>query len=548
MAVKEKVQLKEFVECLSYPSKKSRPLGKWPLSVPRDPLISDYTQIKGKKTIPEKYFYSLYFTVFDVRDYGPEIKKFMKIFSNMAVKKVYLETYRDGCTADEKVLKTAKKALEKEGIKVSGGITTTHFSDKTKYNETVSAAGCYTDKNANRALKKTVEFTAKIFNEIIIDDWFFTVCMCPECKKARQGRTWAEYRSKLMYDTAKKYIIEPAKKTNKKALLVLKLPQWYEEYYEKGYDITRLTEIFDELAVGTESRDLKKGRYMPVHGGMLYRYIKETAPDKVKKAWFDIYMTDSNIYVEQAYQSVMGGAEEIILFCAGIMPQKEMRPMVEALIENTPKMGRLRDLHKIFKVPVIRKPNTSGDDKLHQYFLMLGIPIFLTEKMKFEERIVILTEQSGKKTEYTKLFNHFLKEKKDIVLTAGVAKEIKKYFNFKKLAKPVKGEQIKYTGRQNSIKGKVVIDSEITGGKHLALINGAYPFLTFFKIKNSKVFVLSLPEETSTITDITGDKQSADYRYLVKTLGMADAVRNIFKNYANVLLFDRIKTYYKYNL
>lgn len=112
---------RDFIDALSYPSKKTRPLGKEPLSVPRDPLITDYTPFNARTAVPKTFSYSLYFTAFDVRDYGPDIKKFIKIFSPLTLKKVYFETYRDGYTAGRDALAAAKKELEKEGIRVSGG-------------------------------------------------------------------------------------------------------------------------------------------------------------------------------------------------------------------------------------------------------------------------------------------------------------------------------------------------------------------------------------------------------------------------------------------
>ena len=424
---------RDFVDILSYPSKKQRPLGKEPISVPRDPLITKFTNFKGKKFNPVNIHYSLFFTAFDIRDYGKNISKFMKMFSSLNCKKVYLETYRDGYTADKELLLTCKAKLEKDGIKVSAGITPTHFSDKGKYNEVTMASGCFTDREANRKMKKVFEMTASMFNEIIIDDWFFTVCKCPSCKKAKGKKTWEEFRSKLMYDVSKKYIIAPSKKVNKKVNLILKFPNWYENYYNNGYDLNKLVPIFNEIAVGTETRDFRKSRFLPAHGAMLFNYIKGLAPGKVEKAWFDIYLCDKEIYVEQAYQSVLGGAKELILFCAGILPQKNMRPMVENLIENSPKIDRLSHFHKIFNIPVVREANTFGEELLHQYFLMAGIPVYLTDKTEVRESIVILTEQSCKKTDKLRLFNHFIKAGKNIFMTVNFANDIKKHLNVNKM-------------------------------------------------------------------------------------------------------------------
>ncbi len=212
---------RDFVESLNYPSKKLRPLGKEPISVPRDPLITGYTPFKGKKVSPKNFFYSLFFTAFDTRDYGPDIHRFMRIFSPLNIKKVYLESYRDGYTVPVEILEKAAEDLKKYGVEAAGAVTPTHFSDKQKYNENPSPTGCFLDREGNRKMKKVFELTAFVFNEIIVDDWFFTVCRCPACKKSKGKKSWEEFRAKTIQDAAKKYMINPAKSVNKKVNIIL---------------------------------------------------------------------------------------------------------------------------------------------------------------------------------------------------------------------------------------------------------------------------------------------------------------------------------------
>ena len=536
-----------FIESLNYPSKNLRNLGKEPISVPKDPLITNFKSFAGEKVNPKNFYYALFFTAFDVRDYGKEIDKFIKIFEPLNLKKIYLETYRDGFFVDEDLIKNAKKFLLKKGFKVSGAITTTHLSDKNQYNEYPSPTSCYTDRNTLNNLKSIFEKTAAIFNEIIIDDWYFTVCECLECKKQKGKMEWSEFRSKLMYEVAKKYIIDPAKKINKNVNLILKLPQWYEKFHLYGYDLERLIPIFDEIAVGTETRDFRIQSFMPVHGALLFRYIKNLAPEKVKKAWFDIYLSDEKIFSEQAYQSILGGAKEIILFCAGILPQELERQKVEKLIENTEKFDRMSGFSKIFSIPILRKANTEGDLKLHQYFLMIGIPAYLTDNLNIKEKIVILTAQSGKKN-FQEIFNKFINSGKNMVITIAVANEIKKYFNVKKLKSPIKVTSVKYNVRETEIKGNLFIKEEIINGKGLALLNNAYNYVTYFKIKESMIWVVNFPYSTDEIITPEGKRIGSDYRYLLHNPGLTGILKDIFSSFSNVSLYNKIKTFYKYEI
>jgi hypothetical protein len=547
MTEKNKQKEVEFVESLNYPAKNLRSLGKWPISVPKDPLIKDFTPFKGKPIAPKNFYYALFFTAFDVRDYGPQIKKFMKIFAPLSIKKVYLETYRDGYTVDIPVIEDMKQQLVEEGYEVSGAVTTTHFSDKTK-NETPGASGCFTDKEANKKMKKVFEITAGIFDEIIIDDWFFTACECADCKKAKGKKTWQEYRSKLLADVSKKFIIEPAKKVNPNVNIILKLPQWYERFYDRGYDLDRLIPLYDEIGVGTETRDYKHARFLPAYGSMFFKYIKNLAPDKVKKAWFDIYQCDKEIYTEQAFQSVLGGAEEIILFCAGIMPQPLMRPLVEELIEKTDKMGRLSSFGKIFTIPMIRKSNTYGDELLAQYFLMAGIPAYLTDKRVIKEKIAILTAQSAKKEDFPSLFTSLIKNRKNIVMTVEAAKNLKKYFEIEELNDHIQVDTISFRGAEELIDDTLFISSEIQNGKRIALVNNAYSFISGYKIKGSTVWVINLPYTTDELEGHMGNKFSANFRYILHSPIMIKALTAPFEPYANLTLYEAIKTFYKYKV
>ncbi len=537
----------EFCESLNYPSKNLRPFAKWPISVPKDPLITDFTPFKGKTISPKNFYYALFFTAFDVRDYGPIIKKYMKIFAPLSIKKVYLETYRDGYTVEQPLLESVKAELIEEGYEVSGAVTPTHFSDKVK-NSFPTASGCFTDKEANKKMKKVFEMTAGIFDEIIIDDWFFTACECSDCKKAKGKKTWQEYRSKLMSDVSKKFIMEPAKKVNPNVNIILKLPQWYERFYDRGYDLTKLIPIFDEIGVGTETRDFKQARFMPAYGSMFFKYMKQIAPGKVKKAWFDIYQCGKEIYTEQAFQSVLGGAQEIILFCAGIMPQPLMRPLVEELIEKTDKMGRLSSFGKIFTIPMIREANTYGDELLAQYFLMAGIPAYLTDKRNIKEKIVILTAQSARKEDFPALFAFLIKNRKNIVLTVEAAKYLKKYFEVEELEDHVQVETIAFRGTEEMLDDTIFINREIQNGKRIALVNNAYSLITGYKIKGSTVWVLNLPYTTDELEGHTGVKFSANFRYILHSPLMMKALRAPFEPYANLTLYEAIKTFYKYKI
>ena len=44
---------------------------------------------------------------------------------------------------------------------------------------------CFTDQANQQRLRGEFEFAAGLFDEIMIDDFWFTDCTCPECNAAR---------------------------------------------------------------------------------------------------------------------------------------------------------------------------------------------------------------------------------------------------------------------------------------------------------------------------------------------------------------------------
>ena len=120
--------------------------------------------------------------------------------------KVYLETHRGECDVPKDKLLMIKSFLEEKGVKVSGGITTTitDFKGAEPGKSRLFNTFCYTDPAMRNRLKEIVEFTAGIFDELILDDFYFTNCTCERCVKEKGNDDWVTFRKKLMSDVSKK--------------------------------------------------------------------------------------------------------------------------------------------------------------------------------------------------------------------------------------------------------------------------------------------------------------------------------------------------------
>src|SRR5271154_6344029 len=246
---------------------------------------------------------------------------------------VFLEAFRDDYQAERETLQRARDRFKAAGFLVSGCVTTTQLGKPSSgWGPLVC---CYTDPQTQARLQAVFEYAASIFDEIMIDDFFFEDCKCVDCDTARQAKSvtgggktypvesdsWADYHCTLMLHVSQDRVLAPAKKVNPKVRLIIKYPQWYDMYQERGYDVGRETAAFDRIWVGAETRDytneLHWGGTVQYEGYFLMRWLGGIGGDKCGGGWFDWLGTSEPNYVEQARQPILAGARETMLFCYG---------------------------------------------------------------------------------------------------------------------------------------------------------------------------------------------------------------------------------------
>lgn len=108
--------------------------------------------------------------------------------------KVYIENHLRRGGHRPSACGRSRLLFEKNGIEASGGITSTQLVDgqrKPSYYDTF----CYTDPRHREEYKRIVRELAGVFDEIILDDFFFTACRCRRCasrpRATSPGRTTA---------------------------------------------------------------------------------------------------------------------------------------------------------------------------------------------------------------------------------------------------------------------------------------------------------------------------------------------------------------------
>ena len=133
---------------------------------------------------------------------------------------------------------------------------------------------------------------------------------------------------------------------NPNVKVIIKYPQWYDQFHNRGYEVLRETEDFDRIWVGTEVRDYDDkewGGTPPYEAYFIMRWLGGIGAEKCGGGWYDPYGTTEKTYLEQARQTILGGARESTLFCYGSLQEGTGPRNVEVLREHIPELLRVAD-------------------------------------------------------------------------------------------------------------------------------------------------------------------------------------------------------------
>lgn len=356
----------------------------------------------------------------DLNKFEQSFKFFEK---HLNVDKVYLETYRGNETIDWDKMRKIKEFFNSKGIQTSGGITTT-VSERGEF-----VSLCYNDDIHKNGLKEIITKTAELFDEIILDDFFFTNCRCKACIEAKCGLSWAEYRTELMKEVSIDYVIRPAKEVNPNVNLIIKYPNWYEHYQETGYNLKDEPSLFDMIYTGTETRDsMYTQQHLPRYlSYFIMRYMENVKPGKNGGGWFDPYQCSYNLqsYADQARLTVFGKAKEVTLFCLGALLDRDYSmfvPIGGSVLETMDEFvgGLGNPIGTACYIPY----HSMGEDYLHNYMGMLGIPLEPYPYFESEEKNIFLTENAAYDKEIVSKIETALLEGRNVIITSGLLKAL----------------------------------------------------------------------------------------------------------------------------
>jgi hypothetical protein len=391
--------------------------------------------------------FSTLFTAQDVRDSlssDAASDEAIRWCQASGVTKVYLEEFRDGYQADRAMLVRARDHFLAQGFLVSGCVTTTRVGKPSDHWS--SEISCYTDPATQDHLQSVFEYAAGLFDEIMIDDFWFTDCTCSNCEAARRsqavtlgsrtypvsGDTWSDYRGELMLRLSEDRLLAAAKSVNPKARLIIKYPQWYDMFQERGYDVTRETAVFDRIWVGTETRDYTNaqwGHTPQYEGYFLMRWLGGIGGEKCGGGWYDWLGTTEHTYVEQARQTVLAGARESMLFHFGGLHHETGPADIEALRNNIPELlavAREVQRREPAGIAAYKPPNSSPEDepRVFDYAGMIGLPLVPCHQFPTNSPAAFLSVHALTDLKLPSELGQFIQTGRPVLLTDGLARRI----------------------------------------------------------------------------------------------------------------------------
>ncbi len=411
-------------------------------------LICPAVAMAGQYT---NFAVSIYIPVGVVRNLADPVtlsNQWNRISRQLKVDKVYIEAQRDRNLAGDETLERVKKFFVDHGVRVAGGMA---LSDGSLGGQFKSF--CYTDPQDRAFVKSAAELAARHFDEVIQDDFFFNTTKYASDIAAKGGKSWTQFRLDLMAEVAENLVVKPAKAVNPNVKMVVKFPNWYEHFQGLGYDLDREPKIFDGIYTGTETRDpvITDQHLQAYESYQIIRYFENIAPGRNGGGWVDTYdIRYLDRYAEQLWDTLFAKAREITLFEWSAM-SRPIQPGDRAAWEKLPTSFNFNEMVKGDSEPTMArvagyaleqadaflgqlgrpmgiasyKPyQSTGEDFLHNYLGMIGIPIDLHPEFPTNASLVLLTEAASCDPNIVAKIKGQLAAGKSVVITSGLLRAL----------------------------------------------------------------------------------------------------------------------------
>lgn len=396
-------------------------------------------------------------------------KSWKEISSQVKVDKVYIETYRSGLVADDALLDSVKKFFVDRGVQVAGGIAYVgggdnagrvgNFTVTQKVEPGQFISLCYTDPAQREFVKHIAELTARHFDEIILDDFFFYNTKTASDIAAKGDESWTDFRLRTM-DTVSRDLVEgAARSVNPNVKVIIKFPNWYPSFQANGYDLDQEPKIYDGIYTGTETRDpvFNDQHLQQYESYEIIRYFDNIAPGRNGGGWVDTYGTRYlDRYAEQLWDTMLAKSPQIMLFQYSDLLRAAQAGDRTAWnnLDTTFKMTELNkwsaaggatgqpnyaavagySLSKLNAVvgklgnPIAianyRPYQSTGEDFLPIFLGMIGIPIEMYPEFPTQAKTILLTEDAKFDPQIVSKIKTHLMQGGTVIITSGLLKAL----------------------------------------------------------------------------------------------------------------------------
>lgn len=476
-----------------------------------------------------------------IDDFDKFTKDFDDAFSGIKVGRVYLEDFRGFETISKERLLEVKDYFEKRGIATSGAITTCAPVSP----EFGFASLCYSNERDCNMLLDAVKMNAEIFDEFIFDDFYFINCRCPKCVEKKGNRTWKEFRLEQKEWATKELIMKPAKEINPNVNVIVKFPQWYEDFNDTGYDLSKDTSLFDTIYTGTETRNPTYAQqHLPKY--LSYNTMRLYGSDKKGVnlgAWFDPYECTYNLssYVEQGYLSLFAKSDEITLFCLGsLMSDPTYRLFTGTVAKMFDEVDEyLGLLGNPVGADAYHPTNGYGEKNIHSYLGQCGVPMEMSLVYNESSKCVFLAESAAADADIINKMKNTLMNGGDVVVTSGFLQAVGDKFS--------EFGHVTYTDKKAFVKNYCIsknhgvnISGNYHGSERIIIpqidycTNDVWEIAGAYGNDNNFPVVLSWGYGNGTISVITIPDDMGDlYHYPTEVLTI---IRNLFVKATGVVL------------
>ncbi|MDH7637363.1 hypothetical protein [Sphingomonas oryzagri] len=401
---------------------------------------------------------AIYIAVGDARklaDRATFDRQYARAASQLHFDKVYIEAYRDHDFATDDELEKVKSYFAEKGIETAGGITLAAGGKNGQF-----GTFDYEDPADRAECERAARLAARHFNEVILDDFFFYTSKSDADIAAKGKRSWTQYRLDTMRKVARDLVIGPAKAANPHVRMIIKYPNWYEHFQGLGYDLDQEARMFDGIHTGTESRDptLTDQLLQQYESYEIIRYYDNIRPGANTGGWVDEASTrDIDRYAEQLWDTLFAKTGEVTLFNwrpmsnddaaeAGIRPwahqatsfdwQAELRRWRSSGNDLPPGWGRaaglaLESVDKVLGslgnpigIASYKPYQSSGEDFLHNYLGMIGLPIELSPNFPDKANTILLTQAAAADPAIVGKIEGALKRGATVIVTSGLVEAL----------------------------------------------------------------------------------------------------------------------------